>query len=139
MSGKAKIAAAATKVAAAKVLLKGVPAAQAKVGKQALDEEAPAEEAPAEEVPAEDAAAAAGDDDEPKKKVLGASGEEVFGAKNGAVAGFLGFQDKGEPNFLGMSLGVDVRGPTAYEISISVEGIHGCGIPVGLSGGLQTC
>ena len=109
--GKVHMAAAKAKVAAANVILKGVPAASAKVGKQALDEEAPAEEAPAEEAPAEEAPAAdapASDadatDDKPKKKVLGASGEEVLGKKDGAVAGFLGFQEKGEPNLLGMPL-----------------------------------
>jgi len=114
--GKVHMAAAKAKVAAANVILKGVPAASAKVGKQALDEEAPAEEAPAEEAPAEEAPAeeapaadapasdADATDDKPKKKVLGASGEEVFGKKDGAVAGFLGFQGKGEPNLLGIPL-----------------------------------
>ena len=112
--GSARVAEAKAKVAAAKSILKG---AAASVGKQAL-EEAPAEEAPADapaEAPAEGAPAAstadaAGGDDaedgEKKKKILGASGEDVFGKKNGAVAGFLGFQEKGEPNILGVPLPV---------------------------------
>ena len=122
--GSARVAEAKAKVAAAKSILKG---AAASVGKQAL-EEAPVEEAPAEEAPAEDAPAdapaeapaegapaastadAAGGDDaedgEKKKKILGASGEDVFGKKDGAVAGFLGFQEKGEPNILGVPLPV---------------------------------
>ena len=127
--GSARVAEAKAKVAAAKSILKG---AAASAGKQALEEapveEAPAEEAPAEEAPAEEAPAdapaeapaegapaastadAAGGDDaedgEKKKKILGASGEDVFGKKNGAVAGFLGFQEKGEPNILGVPLPV---------------------------------
>ena len=109
---KAHLEAAKAKVAAANVILKGVPAAKAKVGKQALDEEAPAEDAapaddaaPAEDAaPADDAAPAADSEDGKKKKILGASGQEVFGDKDGAVASFLGFQSKGEPNILGMSL-----------------------------------
>ena len=137
VTGKTHVAAAKANVAAAKVLLKGVPAASKKVGKQALDEEAPAEdeaaEVPAEDAgdaedaaPAEDAGDAPADDaaseddtgGEPKKKILGASGEEVFGKKDGAVAGFLGFQDKGEPNVLGM---LPLANPN-YRLSFSAPG-----------------
>lgn len=122
--GQSHMSAAKASVAAAKSILKGVPKISAKVSKQALDEapaeappveEAPAEEAPAEEAPAEGEAAAAEGGDSPaddtsgsgeKKKVLGASGEEVFGKQDGAVAGFLGFESKGEPNVLGIPLPV---------------------------------
>ena len=114
------MAAVTAKVAAAKVILKGVPPAASHISKQALQEETPAtakqalQEAPAADAPAADAPAAdakqalqeATDSDAPaaddKPKIIGATGEEVFGKKDGAVAKFLGFQEGGEPNILGM-------------------------------------
>lgn len=106
LPAKAHLQAAQAKVAAAHVMLQGVPKAKAAVRKQALqdadaapaaDDAAPASDA----APAADVAPAAEGGD--KKKILGASGEEVFGKKDGAVASFLGFQSEGEPNILGMS------------------------------------
>ena len=94
---KAHLEVAQAQVAAAHVMLQGVPKAKAAVRKQALQDAAPADDA----APAADAAAPEGGD---KKKSLGASGEEVFGKKDGAIASFLGFQSEGEPNILGMSL-----------------------------------
>jgi hypothetical protein len=114
------MAAVTAKVAAAKVILKGVPPAASHTSKQALQEETPAtakqalQEAPAADAPAADAPAAdakqalqeATDSDAPaaddKPKIIGATGEEVFGKKDGAVAKFLGFQEGSEPNVLGM-------------------------------------
>ena len=119
------MAAVTAKVAAAKVILKGVPPAASHISKQALQEETPAtakqalQEAPIADAPAADAPAAdapaadakqalqeATDSDAPaaedKPKIIGATGEEVFGNKDGAVAKFLGFQEGGEPNILGM-------------------------------------
>ncbi|EKX38181.1 hypothetical protein GUITHDRAFT_154784 [Guillardia theta CCMP2712] len=37
-----------------------------------------------------------------KSKVLGASGDKVFGGANSTVAGFLGFKKDSDPNFLGI-------------------------------------
>jgi len=113
------MAAVTAKVAAAKVILKGVPPAASHISKQALQEETPATakqalqegpaDAPAADAPAADAKQAlqeATDSDAPaaddKPKIIGATGEEVFGKKDGAVAKFLGFQEGGEPNILGM-------------------------------------
>jgi len=115
VTGKSNMAAVTAKVAAAKVILKGVPPAASHISKQALQEETPAtakqalQEAPAADAPAADAKQAlqeATDSDAPaaddKPKIIGATGEEVFGKKDGAVAKFLGFQEGGEPNILGM-------------------------------------
>jgi len=95
---KAHLEVAQAQVAAAHVMLQGVPKARAAVRKQALQDAAPADEA----APASDAAPAA--EGGAKPKILGASGEEVFGKKDGAIASFLGFQSEGEPNILGMSI-----------------------------------
>ena len=109
------MAAVTAKVAAAKVILKGVPPAASHISKQALQEETPAtakqalQVPPAADAPAADAKQAlqeAPESDAPaaddKPKIIGATGEEVFGKKDGAVAKFLGFQEGGEPNILGM-------------------------------------
>ena len=98
---KAHLEVAQAQVAAAHVMLQGVPKAKAAVRKQALQDAAPAADDAA--APAADAAAPAAEGGD-KKKILGASGEEVFGKKDGAIASFLGFQSEGEPNILGMSL-----------------------------------
>mmetsp|Transcript_20399 Transcript_20399/g.31862 ORF Transcript_20399/g.31862 Transcript_20399/m.31862 type:complete len:131 (-) Transcript_20399:203-595(-) len=45
----------------------------------------------------------AGEEEGHKKKVLGATGKDVFGGKNSSVVGFLGFSKK-EPTLLGIPM-----------------------------------